>query len=160
MEYEFEYDSEGSVEEYRDWWLDADQRSNLSDDEIVDKMVSDTLYHEESFELFIQDIGSLLERIDTHQDLYYISGENIGWRKRSGETIEQISTPIELVQFLTPNSGSFRIEYSFEDSCLYCRVFTHDSPSGSPFKVLSVDESVANAFDTGGRVSALERLNQ
>lgn len=158
MEYDSEYDSDGSFEEYRDWWLDSEDRNNLSDDEILDRMVEDTLYHEESFELFIQDLQFLLERLNTVRNLFFITGDNVGWRGMSGEGFERISEPRELVDTITPNSGSFRVQYTFNesDTTIHFKVSSHDSPSGSVFRVMPVGKAVEQAFETDGRKAALE----
>lgn len=157
MEYEYEYESDGSFEEYRDWWLDTEQRKELSDEEIIDRMADDVLYHEESFELFMNDLQSLLDRMDAAGDLYFLTGENIGWRAMSGEGFERITNPRDLVERVTPN-GSYRIQYDFDadEQTLHMKVSHHDSPSGSVFRLMPVSSAVEQAYESGGRDAALE----
>lgn len=154
---EFKYEPHGDVDEYREEYLLEEEREHLSDEEILEQMWEDNLYHETRYERFIETLDRELSNIETVDALYYITGQGIGWRNQSGKRILQIEAAEELIELLAPGA-EWSMTVKTMNEGLSIVLSHHDSPSGEVYEVLSVPEKIADIFYQNGEKAALQEL--
>lgn len=152
METVFEYDSEGSIEEYREYWLDE---NGLSDEEVINRMANDDMYFEHMFNELVHAIETELDALGS-SDVYFVSGQNISWQGLSGERMFAWADGSELVQTLTPDNGAFNMKVSRTSDSLSIVVGHHDARE--VFTVSAVPDDVEDVYYEEGETAAIEAL--
>jgi len=110
------------------------------------------------WDFFTEQVSQLLKDIASqykHDDLFKVSGSNIGWRDQSADRILQVDNGLELIRKITPQNGGARVVVKqYTDKKLDITVYHHDSPTGELYVVRPVYTETAKVYHNSGEKAA------